>query len=78
MKATSYSGLSTDELKSDFIEITRNAVLDALDKTVKNGKGWKDSDLAELFPVIDKIAGRNFDERQKDMNPDLGHDITRS
>lgn len=52
--------LTFDEQKSDFIEATRNAVLNALDGSVKDGKGWNDGDLTDLFKSIDKIAERNF------------------
>lgn len=52
--------LTFDEQKSDFIEATRNAVLTALDESVKSRKGWIDSDLTDLFKSVDKIAERNF------------------
>lgn len=53
-------GLSLAERKRDFIEVTRNAVLDGLDSTMQDRKGWNDSDLKELFKVVDTIAERNF------------------
>lgn len=52
--------LTFDEAKEQHIEKTRNSVLDALDSTMEDGNGWKDSDLTELFKTIDKIAERNF------------------
>jgi len=58
-------GLTFEERKQDFIEVTRNKVLEALDSTVKDRKGWKDSDLTELFKVVDRIAERNFTEKVK-------------
>lgn len=45
-----------DELEEDFIMKTRDAVLDALDNVTPTGKGWTDSYLPTLFPVIDAHA----------------------
>lgn len=49
-----------EEEKEDFIEATRQAVLNALDEPMPDKKGWTDKDLLALFKVIDKIAERNF------------------
>ncbi len=57
---TKKGGLTHDEQREDFIEATRNAVLNALDRSMKDGKGWADKDLPELFKAIDVIAERNF------------------
>lgn len=60
----------------DLIELGRNAVLDALDKLMIEqtghewAKGWRDSDLAALFPAIDahieRVAKRFEDKRSSE------------
>ena len=57
------AAVEQDEL-TEFIDTTRAAVLEALDGTVTDGKGWRDGDLAKLFVQVDKIARRNFTRRK--------------
>lgn len=49
-----------DEEEEEFINKSRELVLDAIDKSMNDGKGWNDGDLPELFKAVDKIAKRNF------------------
>lgn len=53
-----------DEIDEERSDLVRNAVLDALDSVLGSERGWADSDLANLFPALDRHLAawkaRNF------------------
>lgn len=57
--------MNTIELLDSYKELVREHVLNAIDDASINQRGWNDSDLTDLFKVVDKIAERNFCDTYK-------------
>ena len=58
--------MTTIELSDSYKELVREHVLNAIDDTSINQRGWNDSDLTDIFNIVDEIAERNFFDTYED------------